>query len=78
MCHDLKPYKYFYLQEENAGISPIYKKKMLEYLNESNPKFIILTSDANTIEAFLKNYCLYYSSSSIEIYKLSHKYVDQK
>ena len=76
--HNLKPYKYFYLQEENAGISPIYKKEMLEFLLEAKPKFIILTSDANAIKAFLKSYCLYYSNFNAEIYQRKHTYVGQK
>lgn len=69
LSYELKPYKYFYLQEENAGISPIYKKEMLEYLNESNPKFIIIASDANAIKDFLQSYSLYYSDLNIEIYQ---------
>jgi cytochrome oxidase Cu insertion factor (SCO1/SenC/PrrC family) len=56
------------LQEENAGISPKYKKEMLEYLGESKPKFIIVTSNVNTIKDFLQEYCLYYSYLNLEIY----------
>ena len=74
LYHNLSPYKYFYLQEENAGISPTYKNEMLEYLGESKPKYIIVTSKANTIKNFLQEYCLYYSDFNIEIYQYSHKF----
>ena len=69
LYHNLKPYKYFYLQEENAGISSTYKKDMMEYLSEFKPEYIIITSDAKEIKDFLQNYCLCYSELNIEIYQ---------
>ena len=70
LYQEICPSKYFYLQDENASISPYYKKMMLVDFYRVRPKYIITGSIADNIKGILDSYySLLYEDSYAMVYK---------
>lgn len=70
LYQEICPSKYFYLQDENASISPYYKKMMLVDFYRVRPKYIITGSTADNIKGILDSYySLLYEDSYAMVYK---------
>lgn len=70
LYYGICPNKYFYLQEENACISPSYKEKMLKDLSKVSPKFVITISKDKLLKEILDScYSVYYSEHNVMIYQ---------
>ena len=67
---EICPNKFFYLQDENACISPSYKEEMLKDFSSVSPKFVIIESKADNLKVTLdRRYKVYYSESNVMIYQ---------
>jgi len=70
LYYGIRPNKFFYLQEENAGISPLYKTEMLQDLVNVFPEYVITEGKSDSLKQILdKRYKIYYAESNVMIYK---------